>query len=173
MILRSKVSGSFSSGWPGRRSGRRRNKPEAARVEAVTPLAYNGTAQSLPGGDAMIDRRKFVALLSAVPFIGKSMLAICQKPKDKPRVPPGYERCDVCNEYNGTTDASNLSWNSSQHSAGETITVSCRCHGILCRNCGKNLINRPISNTYYPASNQIEHWPYFAGLIPCSGCRAN
>jgi len=56
----------------------------------------------------MIDRRKFVALLSAVPLIGNAMLAVCLKPERKPRVPPGFEQCNVCDEFNGTTDVSNL-----------------------------------------------------------------
>jgi len=52
-----------------------------------------------------------VVLLSAVPLIGKAMLAVCLKPERKPRVPPGFEQCNICGESNGRTDASNLSWN--------------------------------------------------------------
>jgi hypothetical protein len=119
----------------------------------------------------MIDRRKFVSLLSAVRLIGKSMLAVCLKPDDKPPVPAGYVRCDVCNEYNGTTDASNLSWNSSPPPTGEII-VTCLCYGIPCPKCKAKLIHRPITNSYDPDANKIWHSPYFAGMIPCSECRA-
>jgi hypothetical protein len=47
-------------------------------------FAYNRetTVQSFATRGYMIDRRKFVALLSAVPLIGKTMLAVC--PNDKP-----------------------------------------------------------------------------------------
>jgi hypothetical protein len=119
---------------------------------------------------SMIDRRKFVALLSAVPLIGRGMLAFSVKREGKPPLPPGFVQCDTCAEFNGTTDASNLSWNSSDPPTGE-ISVSCLCHAILCPRCKKNLIHRPISNTYYLASNRIEHWPYFAGLGGCAECR--
>ncbi len=77
-----------------------------------------------------------------------------------------------CGEFNGSTDASNLSWSGSHQPVGE-ISVSCLCQRIPCPRCKKNLIHRPISNAYYPTSKRIEHSPYFAGLIVCSECRAN
>jgi hypothetical protein len=117
----------------------------------------------------MIDRRKFVALLSSLPLIGKTMLAVCLQ--DKPLVPMGYVQCDVCGEFNGTTDARNLSWNSSDPPTGE-ISVTCLCHGIPCPKCKAKLVHRPITNSYDPDANKIWHSPYFAGLIPCSECRA-
>jgi hypothetical protein len=118
----------------------------------------------------MIDRRNFVILLSSMPFIGKAMLAVCLKPEDKP-VPLGFEQCNICGEFNGITDASNLSWGDRFCPTGE-ISVSCLCHGILCRSCGKNLIHRPISNSYHPDVNEVWPFPWFAGMIPCSECRA-
>jgi hypothetical protein len=97
----------------------------SCRCWHATRLQWKDNSSKLAARRMHIDRRKFVPLLSVVPFIGKRMLVICQKPKDKPREPPGYERCDVCNEYNGTTDASNLSWNSSPPPTGE-ISVTCK-----------------------------------------------
>ena len=146
---------------------RRRSNSKPLVSRPTRPLAYNG----IKAPARMIDRRKFVILLSSMPLIGKAMLAVCLKPDDKRRVPPGFEQCNICGEYNGTTDASNLSWNSGDPPTGE-ISVSCLCHGILCPRCGKNLIHRPISNSYYPDVNEVWHSPWFAGMIPCSDCRA-
>jgi|HubBroStandDraft_5_1064220.scaffolds.fasta_scaffold627136_1 hypothetical protein len=84
-------------------------------------------------------------------------------------VPDGYIRCEVCGEFNGTTDASNLSWADAWPQTGP-ITVTCICYGILCRRCEKTKIHRPISNTYYPESNEVWHHPYFEGLDPCGNC---
>src|SRR5690348_4997837 len=92
---------------------------------------------------SMIDRREFVTLVSALPLCGKRMLASSVKRENRSPLPPGFVQCDAWGEFNGTTDASNLSWNSSDPPNGE-ISVSC-----LCPRCKKNLIHRPISNTYY------------------------
>jgi hypothetical protein len=119
----------------------------------------------------LIDRRKFVALLSVAPFVGKTMLAVCLKPEDKPPLPSGYVQCDVCGEFNGRTDPKNLSWGDRYRPAGQ-ISVTCLCHGIPCPRCKKTLIHRPVSNTYYPDVNEVWHWPYFAGLGGCTECRA-
>jgi len=54
----------------------------------------------------MINRRKFVALLSSVPFLGKTDFAACLKPENQP---PGFVRCNVCGEFNGSTETMNLS----------------------------------------------------------------
>ena len=54
-----------------------------------------------------INRRRFVALLSSLPLIGKAMLAVSVKRKIKPPLPSGYIQCEVCSEFYGTTDASN------------------------------------------------------------------
>jgi len=88
-------------------------------------------------------------------------------------IPPGFERCPVCGEFNGTTKAKYLNWEGlPPDDLEETITVSCLCKGILCRRCKKNKIHRPISNSYEEDSNTIDHWPSFSGMIPCSECRA-
>lgn len=50
----------------------------------------------------MINRRKFVALLSSVPVVGKTVLAAYVKPEDQS--PPGFVQCNACGEFNGSTD---------------------------------------------------------------------
>ena len=114
----------------------------------------------------MISRRKFVGLLAAVPLVGKAWLASTLKPA----IPRGYVQCDVCGEFNGSTDAKNLSWRGGRPPSGK-ISVTCLCHGIPCKRCGR-LMHRPISNTYYPGANEVGHWPYFVGCFPCAECRA-
>jgi len=47
----------------------------------------------------MVNRRKFVALLSLVPLIGTIVLAVWLRPEDHP--PPGFVQCNVCREFNG------------------------------------------------------------------------
>jgi hypothetical protein len=119
----------------------------------------------------MIDRRKFVALLSSVPLAVKTALAACLKLEDQPPPPPGFVRCKDCGEFNGSTNAANLSWGDHFHPAGQ-ISVTCLCHGVICPCCKGTLIHRPVSNTYYPEANEVWHWPYFAGLAGCAKCRS-
>jgi hypothetical protein len=116
----------------------------------------------------MINRRKFVALLSSVPLVGKTELAACLKPENQP---PGFVRCNVCGEFNGSTDTMNLSWGDHVRPAGK-ISVTCLCHGVLCPRCKTTLVHRPGSNTYYPEANEVWHWPYFAALAGCAECRS-
>jgi hypothetical protein len=33
-----------------------------------------------------------------------------EEKQEKRGLPPGYVQCDVCGEFNGSTDAKNLSW---------------------------------------------------------------
>lgn len=84
------------------------------------------------------------------------------------RPPPGYVQCNVCGEFNGSTDAKNLSWQGIQPKG--PVSVSCLCHGIPCRRCGK-LMHRPVSNSYDLESNEVWHTPYFVGTFPCPDCR--
>lgn len=119
----------------------------------------------------MLNRRRFVALLLSLPLVGKAALAACLKPEDQLPLPPGYVQCDVCGEFNGSTDAMNLSWG--DRLRGERkISVRCLCQGIPCPRCKTTLIHRPVSTTYYPETNEVWHWPYFAELIPCAKCRS-
>jgi len=53
----------------------------------------------------MINRRKFVALLSSVPLLGNDLAAYL-KPENQP---PEFVRCNVCGEFNGSTETMNLS----------------------------------------------------------------
>jgi len=88
-----------------------------------------------------------------------------------PTIPQGYVQCEVCREFNGSTDARNLSWPGGHPATGQ-VSVTCLCHGIPCPRCKTRLIHRPITNTFYPESNSIEHTPYFWGMFPCKECRA-
>lgn len=91
---------------------------------------------------------------------------------EKSRLPAGFERCAVCGEFNGATEARNLSWGGSSSPPSPTtiVTVSCLCKGVPCQRCKKNLVHRSGSNTYYEASNSVEHAPWFAGMMPCRPC---
>lgn len=89
------------------------------------------------------------------------------------QIPPGFERCQVCGEFNGTTLAKYLDWSGSHQPDDEKeLSVSCLCKGILCKKCKRNKIHRPISNSYDPDTNRIWHWAYFMGLAPCDECHA-
>jgi len=85
-------------------------------------------------------------------------------------LPPGFVRCKVCGEFNGSTDAKNLSGRDDRE-AGQ-ISVTCLCHGIPCPRCKATLLHRPVSNTYYPESNEVWHWPWFTGMNGCVKCRS-
>jgi len=91
--------------------------------------------------------------------------------RDQLPLPPGYAKCHVCGEFNGSTAAVNLSWGDHFRPAGK-ISVTCLCHGVLCPRCKTTLIHRPVSNTYYPEANEVWHWPYFAALAGCAECRS-
>jgi hypothetical protein len=92
--------------------------------------------------------------------------------KDKLAIPPGFVRCEVCGEFNGSTSWENLDWHvRAGFEPGEMISVSCLCHGIPCPVCHTNRIHRPCSNSYEEGTNHIGHWPHFAAHMPCSECR--
>lgn len=75
-------------------------------------------------------------------------------------IPKGLLRCESCGEYKGqVTDD------------GEDIEISCICDGILCPQCGKNKIHRPISNSYDPASDKVVHYSSYSGIAGCKECR--
>jgi hypothetical protein len=94
------------------------------------------------------------------------------KTKTKTKLPHGFVQCKVCGEFNGKTSAKNLNWDGYfAGNPGGKIGVTCLCHGIPCKYCGK-LKHRPISNTYDPATNTIEHEPYFSGWFGCYECEA-
>jgi hypothetical protein len=112
-----------------------------------------------------------VTLLSALPLFGKRMLASSVKRENRSQLPAGFVQCDICGEFDGTTDASNLSWGDRYRPTGQ-ISVTCLCHGIPCPRCKMRLIHRPISNTYYPDVNEVWHSPYFSALAGCAECRA-
>ncbi len=88
------------------------------------------------------------------------------------KLPAGFERCAVCGEFNGATEARNLSWGGSANQPAPTtiVTVSCLCKGVPCQRCKKNLVHRSGSNSYYEQSNSVEHSPWFAGMMPCRPC---
>jgi hypothetical protein len=112
--------------------------------------------------------------------------------------PPGFERCPACGEFNGTTKARHLNWApeppeyygdvylpaearakvlelkqelAALRDPEEDITVRCLCQGTLCQKCGRNRVHRSGSNSYDERTNSVEHWPWFAGMLPCVECR--
>ncbi|HXY06652.1 MAG TPA: hypothetical protein VEI52_02265, partial [Terriglobales bacterium] len=105
----------------------------------------------------MFNRGKFVALLSSLPFVCKTAL-VARMIHDQLPLPPGFVRCNVCGEFNGSTDAKNLS--GKNYSRTGKISVTCLCHGVLCPRCKTTLLHRPVSNTYDPEANEVWHWPY-------------
>jgi hypothetical protein len=114
-------------------------------------------------------------------------------------IPPGFEQCGVCGEFNGKTQAKYLTWDNeppesfgtlkvsddlrawlrelkrereSSRDPERYVSVTCLCKGPLCKRCGLVHIHRPISNSYDPLTNTVEHWPYFMGMSSCRTCRA-
>jgi|GEM_PF-1429872 len=93
-------------------------------------------------------------------------------PQKTAAITPGFVRCEVCGEFNGSTSWENLDWYVTEgFEPGEMVSVSCLCQGIPCRVCHTNKINRPGSNSYNETTNHIEHWPGFTAQMPCSQCR--
>lgn len=88
--------------------------------------------------------------------------------------PPGFWQCEICDEYNGVTEAKHLVWGdrASLKDPEELVSVTCLCKGSKCRSCGENLVHGSGTNTYEEATNSIGHWPNFAGMIPCDDCKA-
>lgn len=78
------------------------------------------------------------------------------------KIPEGLIKCGACGEYKGKVIEDNEE---------EFISVSCICDGILCSGCKKNKIHRPISNSYDEKNNDIGHWPWFTGMMPCDECK--
>lgn len=94
---------------------------------------------------------------------------------EKFKIPEGLYRCDKCGEYKGKVKAKDLNWDyyfdrEKMEKSEEILSASCLCDGILCPKCKKNKIHRPISNSYDPETNTIEHWPYFTGMMGCRKC---
>ena len=69
----------------------------------------------------------------------------------------GLSRCKVCGEYRGKAI-----------DEGKVRKVSCICAGILCTQCQRVQIRRPISNHFNEKDGKIWHTPYFLHI--CSGC---
>lgn len=97
----------------------------------------------------------------------------------KNKIPEGFHKCEVCDEYTGKTKMKNLNWENcfdfereEREKSEEYISVSCLCEGIICKACGKNKIHRPISNSYEEETNSIGHWSYLSGMRPCDECRS-
>ena len=84
-----------------------------------------------------------------------------------------FSKCDKCGEYNGAVKKKIFYEDRlPECEDGEKfITVRCLCNGMLCSKCKINKINRPVSNSYCPESNTIEHWPWFTGWMHCRECR--
>lgn len=100
------------------------------------------------------------------------------KEKVSHKIPKGLYRCEKCGEYRGEVMQKDLNWDGSFDKAEaekseEYLGVSCLCDGILCGECKKNKIHRPISNSYDVAENKIWHNPYFSGMMSCGECPKN
>jgi hypothetical protein len=119
---------------------------------------------------AAVSRRTFLNLLTGLPLIGR-VLGLGRSIASFAFLPPGFLRWETCGEYNGSTDKGNLGPGKERQRTGTIVTVSCLCHGIPCKYCGK-LKHRPISNSYDPQTNTVWHTPYFAGLFGCAECEA-
>jgi len=93
------------------------------------------------------------------------------------KIPEGLVGCEVCGEYKGEIKEKDLNWNDlyfnkvGVEKSEEYLSVSCLCDGILCHKCKKNKIHRPISNSYDEIDNDIGHWPWFTGMMPCEECK--
>ena len=93
------------------------------------------------------------------------------------KIPEGLVKCEVCGEYKGEVKEKDLNWGDSYFDKAEVekseecFSVSCLCDGILCHKCKKNKIHRPISNSYDEINNDIGHWPWFTGMMPCKECK--
>lgn len=49
--------------------------------------------------------------------------------------------------------------------------VSCLCEGIVCKDCRRGAIPRPLSSRYDEATGRVLHVPHFAYLRRCDVCR--
>jgi hypothetical protein len=88
-------------------------------------------------------------------------------------IPPGFERCELCGEFNGTTRARYLKPDRSRSDPDRKVSVTCLCYGVPCLKCGKGQVHRPGTSSYSEKENRIGHWSsLFANLlIVCSECR--
>ena len=110
------------------------------------------------------------AILDEIEKIRKIRWPGIEVPERKP-IPPGFVKCEVCGEYNGSTSRENLDWFCPEgFEPGEMTSVSCLCKGIPCPICKKNKVHRPCSNSYEEDTNHIGHWPYFTGQSGCWEC---
>lgn len=110
------------------------------------------------------------------------------------RIPEGIQQCATCGEYRGRCKARDLHHGySTEDLAGippryakaisegsenmrppdeKIIEVSCLCDGIVCPQCKKGRMHRPISNTYDPVRNEVWHFPHLYYLRGCDACAA-
>jgi hypothetical protein len=72
-------------------------------------------------------------------------------------LPPGLRICDGCGEVRGTTPSGEKSM--------------CLCDGLVCRDCGRRAVRRPISNYFDPDDGGWWHVPWFAATgMRCRDC---
>lgn len=110
------------------------------------------------------------------------------------RIPEGIEQCATCGEYRGRCRRGDLKRGySAEDLAGipardakvitegadlmrppdeAIVEVSCLCDGIVCPQCKKGRMHRPISNYYDAKSNDVWHFPWFYGYRGCDACAA-
>jgi phage FluMu protein Com len=101
-----------------------------------------------------------------------SLEATPPPPQPRAYIPPGFERCPVCGEFNGMTRAGNLGWNRPviPVDTGDTVSVTCLCRGMRCKRCGK-MMHRPGSCSYDEKTNTVSYLTVMAGMFPCAECR--
>jgi len=87
------------------------------------------------------------------------------------KVASGFTRCETCGEFNGTTDAVNLSSSVGFIWTGK-VTVTCLCSGVPCLGCRTHLVHAPAMNSYDAESNSIRRWPSLGGEMLCRECRS-
>ena len=91
-------------------------------------------------------------------------------------IPEGLEKCPKCGEYKGKAKTKDLNWEGSgdrerNEKSEELLSFICWCDSVLCPQCGKGRIRRPVSNRYIEAENRLSHAPYFIAMGGCSACK--
>jgi hypothetical protein len=77
-------------------------------------------------------------------------------------------RCETCGELKGE-----LLDSEDEDEDDPVWIMECLCDGVVCTNCGKGRMHRPLSNFYDEEAGHPWHVPAFAHLKPCGRCGAS